>query len=644
MPKVEPVPINRSNAPRTPSSIGGNNLSTGGKVGKALGPLAILPPLLEGAKNYARTGNPLDNSKNPPGEDTYPWETLPQAGRRLQKDAERLADKAKKELDRAKDALRRLFPKDREKVPKPPGSAPDIDLSGAIPPTGEPGQYVRVRFSYKYWDGPTGSGSRGGVAPFSGFVYVTPSGGAREIYMQFADYREPIGIDAIRGPNGENYNTTYTITSIEPWPAGTPIPIPSPEPEPVPLPADFGLLPPGLPFLPPKPGDPPKLHPPAPGKPPKPVLPTPATPPAPTPRNPPTPNAPPTPNPAPGTPLNPSPNAVSPGFPAPATTKLPGVSTTPSNKLDIDPNTGKINKPDTAPDPFKTPIQGPEEMCKDPCMAGIQQGLSKQGGEIDGLKEGLEAIKKHLGVGELPATLKLITGEFPQTINNMCDLALYGVKNTDAVSGKFPMTIKVKKPDGSEPEIKLENQSHALQEMFAALLSVAEDADAAVNIGARLAVETTSTRIALQQGNAITTAIQKYLGFDMKPKADKIKLGFTPSATGANNTLENDEMGEFLKPSDQNFVSSELAEKVTLKGILERMLNGVEIVRAAHWHPVKYKPGQDSNITGDAISASKQKASKGDQATWNILLDTLKKAGFDVDEKDPPKIETRKGR
>jgi hypothetical protein len=277
-------------------------------------------------------------------------------------------------------------------------------------------------------------------------------------------------------------------------------------------------------------------------------------------------------------------------------------------------------------------------------MAGIQQAQAAQGSDIDGLKEGLEAIKKHLGVGELPATLKLITGEFPQTINNMCDLGLYGVRNLDAVSGKFPMKIRVKKPDGTEPEITLENESHALQEMFAALLSVAEDADAAVNIGARLAVETTSARIALQQGNAITTAIQKYLGFDMKPKPDKIKLGFTPSATGANNTLENDEMEAFLKPSEQNFVSSELAEKVTLKGILERMLNGVEIVRAAHWHPVKYKPGQDSNITGDAISASKQKASKGDQVTWNILLDTLKKAGFDVDEKDPPKIETRKGK
>ncbi len=373
LPSVNPAPRDVGRYPSPSPALPKSAAPGRSPLGRGLGPAALIPPLLEGAKNYARTGNPFDSSANPPGEDKYPWETIPQAGERAKRDLERLADKAKKELDRARDGLRRLFPKDRPKVKKPPGSAPDIDLSGAIPPTGEPGQYLRVRFSYRTWDGVTGSGSRGGVAPFQGFVYVTPPNGQRQIYMQFDGYRETIGLDALPGPNGENYNTTYTITSIEPWPGGTPIPIPSPEPEPVPLPVDYGLLPPVLPFPAPKPGDPAPLHPPTPGAAPPPLLPSPATPPKPKPINPPSPSPGPAPNPQPGTPLNPGPNVTPQEFPGPTTTRTTSTNPNPGTKLDLDPDTGRITKPDREQDPFKDPLQGPEEMCKDPCMAGIQQ-------------------------------------------------------------------------------------------------------------------------------------------------------------------------------------------------------------------------------------------------------------------------------
>lgn len=256
----------------------------------------------------------------------------------------------------------------------------------------------------------------------------------------------------------------------------------------------------------------------------------------------------------------------------------------------------------------------------------------------DDAKADLEAIKRVLGVKDFPATLPLIAGETSHTINNIPELLVWIVRNTDAVAGMWPAKVKIVRADGTSQEIQLESIGHALEELFAALLIVAEDADAAVNIGARLAVETIQTKISTKQSGEMLEGIIKFLGFSGRPKPQKIKIGFTPTAAGADNKLQNDEMAAFLEPSEQNYVGYENPDKDELLPILKRILQDAEIARAALFHPLKKGPKGESSLTGEYLKSEKKKKNPVAEAELKKLLDALKKAGFKTDvDKKPPK-------
>jgi hypothetical protein len=136
---------------------------------------------------------------------------------------------------------------------------------------------------------------------------------------------------------------------------------------------------------------------------------------------------------------------------------------------------------------------------------------------------------------------------------------------------------------------------------------------------------------------AILTAIQKFLGFAVKPVAKVLKLNFSPAADGLNNKLENDEMANFLKPSVQSYVGSELAEKKELLPIIERMLSNSEICRTAVWQPLKpNKQGKDT-ITGTRIKEKQGKPTPAEKREWEAYLKILKEAGYEVEDKSPKK-------
>ena len=204
---------------------------------------------------------------------------------------------------------------------------------------------------------------------------------------------------------------------------------------------------------------------------------------------------------------------------------------------------------------------------------------------------------------------------------------LYVVKNLDAVIGMFPAEVEIVGADSQKRKVQFESVGHALEEMFGALVTVAEDADAVVNIAARAAIESVQSKIAAKQAGEIGTAITKFLGFNVKPTAKKVKIGFTPSASGANGKLENQEMKDFLEPSEQNYVGTEYEDTEELLPIIKRILEDGEIARAALYHPLKPKPNKDGEygLTGEYLIKSKRKPSKAEKASWDAFIKEFKK-------------------
>lgn len=331
------------------------------------------------------------------------------------------------------------------------------------------------------------------------------------------------------------------------------------------------------------------------------------------------------------------PNAKPPGSPSPSPNNSPSPSplnsptSTPGQPSPVG---GAVKAPQFSDKPgeFPQPDLKPKPQTFTP---------NKQPGEGDkccpSQGEDLDAIKRILGVGEFPATLPLLSGGQTRIINNIPDLLLWNSSNVDSVAGYFPAKVTVVQGDSSEKSFELKNIGHAFEELFGALLLIAQDADASVNIGARTATEVIQTKIAVQQGNQLLTAIQKFLGFAVKPVAKVLKINFSPNADGIDNKLANAEMVNFLKPSTTTYVGSEIAEKKEALPIWERILNNTEIVRMAHWHPLKPDKAGKDNITGSRIAEKKGKPTAAEVKQWEAYLKILKDAGFIVDDNSPKK-------
>jgi hypothetical protein len=182
---------------------------------------------------------------------------------------------------------------------------------------------------------------------------------------------------------------------------------------------------------------------------------------------------------------NPSPSPTS-STPAPLAPFSP--TATPSKA----PTTG--DKPGEFPKPEPKPQPQPQVPNIDPTESG--KCCPSHG-------ESLDEIKRVLGVGEFPAVLPLLNGKASRSVGNIPELLLWTNSNIDCTQGNFPATVTVVKGDSTEKSFTLNNAAHAFEELFAALLTVAQDADATVNIAARTATEVVNTKIAVQQGNQL---------------------------------------------------------------------------------------------------------------------------------------------
>jgi hypothetical protein len=261
------------------------------------------------------------------------------------------------------------------------------------------------------------------------------------------------------------------------------------------------------------------------------------------------------------------------------------------------------------------------------------------GAGIDGAKKGVDEanllLKKIAAVvgaepAQFPATLPLLNGAAGTPVKNLPELILAVVKNLDAVAGQYPMEITTYTSDGSEKKAIVYNQAHALSELFGLAIVIAEDADAVKNIAVRNIAETIKATISAKQAAEIAKANAKYLGYTGASKQRTLKLTVTPSAVGPNNKLEQQELSDFLKPSTRNYIGWEF-EGDNLQGVLFRILEGIEIARAALFHPIKSGKAA-ARLTGDWIKGDNKKRAKQKDERWTEIKGRLTKRGAKVTE------------
>lgn len=251
---------------------------------------------------------------------------------------------------------------------------------------------------------------------------------------------------------------------------------------------------------------------------------------------------------------------------------------------------------------------------------------------IEEWDERIEEIEKVVGVEEFPVSLPTLTGDSTTNAKNHIELHHWTARNIDAVNGFWPIKVPYIDGKGKEKAVTINDQSEAAYEMFGILSSIAEDANVAMQIGARNSVELIQTKTLASQIGALITSLVKFCGFKTTQKAKKLKIGFSPSKTLKDGVLDNREVEEYLTPSEWNYKITQLDEEVDLLEILERVLENTEMSRASIFRKVTQVGKGFAGFTGEGIVQEGTSASSIFEQEWEKYLDSLRKRGVDFDE------------
>lgn len=294
--------------------------------------------------------------------------------------------------------------------------------------------------------------------------------------------------------------------------------------------------------------------------------------------------------------------------------------------------------PTPSPNPDPTPNPNPSgDICQSPCIQAIGSGVqgAKQG--VDDANALLRKIAAVVGAepAQFPAQLPLLNGASGGSISNLPELMLWQTKAIDSAIGKFPADITLLNGKGEKKTVRVENSSHALQELIAGLLPLQEDADASVQMLTRLLAESVQIKIATYQSTDLIKAFAKWVGFATKRVVRTAKISVTPSAKGIDGYLDNAEMEDFLKPSSQKYIGAELAEAEQLLPLTKRWTENLEIARLALSQRIRGKGGK-LNMPGERMKADKERTKVFDSELEKLKKE-LEEKGFEVDIKKTKK-------
>ncbi len=168
------------------------------------------------------------------------------------------------------------------------------------------------------------------------------------------------------------------------------------------------------------------------------------------------------------------------------------------------------------------------------------------------------------GFHRLPAkTLKSLInnndGNQEITIYDTFSWQEYLIKQVDALVGEFPIKIKYQGVDSAgeptEQDIELGNISVAIAEILGLNLTMAHDADVAVNIGMKTLIEARNAANAAIVAVDYGQANAEYLGYKGNQTQKEVDCTFTPLATN---------LRDALRPSTQKIIGWSNEDKETL--------------------------------------------------------------------------------
>lgn len=219
------------------------------------------------------------------------------------------------------------------------------------------------------------------------------------------------------------------------------------------------------------------------------------------------------------------------------------------------------------PEPVKTaPPLPPRKPC---CMSCCNSPKEKQNEDL--LKLILKRVNdlhKKVGETDLPASVPANLSDASKgvvKIQNLAHFNAYIVKQLDAVTGQYPIEIKIKDTDltkeGNQTQtIKLPNQAEAIAEMFGICMATKIETDAILKAVLRCLIDSGSHKSTSIQTYYLVKGISEFLAYKAKQKVVKIPFAFTPGETTTDKVLKEKEVEiKVVENADEDDLKDALA-------------------------------------------------------------------------------------
>ena len=261
----------------------------------------------------------------------------------------------------------------------------------------------------------------------------------------------------------------------------------------------------------------------------------------------------------------------------------------------------------TVPAPSPPPIHDPPERCCMPCCDNNNES-----------EELLRKIAKRIGVDAYPVVVpqNLMQGDRNQSIESITELAVWQILQLDGLIGQFPVDIKIKdadltQPGNQEKTIRLYNIAEAFAELYAVSVKTSVMGDAQTQMLARLAAEAVTTHAGVAVTQDYAKAIASYLGFASNTPPRKLKFAF--------DLTEPDSLDKLMTTVTKEIVGFEDTDKNTVQDYLEKLMFAAGIIKAVYYR----KGSQVPELLKQMQSIFETGGSGAEQEAWENFLEQL---------------------
>ena len=200
------------------------------------------------------------------------------------------------------------------------------------------------------------------------------------------------------------------------------------------------------------------------------------------------------------------------------------------------------------------------------------------------------------------------------------------IKNFDAVSGQYPIEIKIKDTDpltsGDQSQtVSLPNQAETMAEIFGLVYESNVNSELAVNMIFRLIPEVIAAKNSSLTAQDYVQAITNWAGFRTKAVARKIDSNFNP--------LQSDSFADFLKPSKYEIEGVEDDDPHTLVEWVQQIKYAVAVMKAS----VFRSPKESDNLQ-EELKAVADNPTEDPGKGWETFIDALNRANSNLTDRD----------